>query len=353
VQAVLAARIDLLGPAEKAALQAAAVIGRVFWSGPVYELLESLRPDLRVLEEREFIRRRPGSTLAGETEFSIKHALTREVAYTSLPKARRARLHAAFARWVERVGEGRDEYVPVLAHHYAEAVRPEDAGLVWGGAEAELAALRGRAIACLRRAAELSASRYALGEAVGLLHRALELDPDRAERAELWRAVARAHALAYHGERFWEAMAHAIEDCEDPALEADLQAELAPPASSSTAGSRRRWRRLRRTAPREQGRSSRAATGTRSGRMRCPRRARRRVSPSRSATPSSGRTRGPLAGSSTSRAASSTSGAAGPSDASRSSTSCRTRTTAPTSTTRRSRAASGAGASARRAGSRA
>ena len=40
VQAVLAARIDLLDTTEKAALQAAAVIGRTFWSGPVYELLE-------------------------------------------------------------------------------------------------------------------------------------------------------------------------------------------------------------------------------------------------------------------------------------------------------------------------
>jgi len=46
VQAVLASRIDLLPPAEKAALQAAAVIGRTFWSGPVYELLEGVEPDL-------------------------------------------------------------------------------------------------------------------------------------------------------------------------------------------------------------------------------------------------------------------------------------------------------------------
>ena len=81
VQAVLAARIDLLEPAEKAALQAAAVIGRTFWSGPVYELLEGVEPDLRLLEERDFIRHRSGSSIAGEREFVIKHALTREVAY--------------------------------------------------------------------------------------------------------------------------------------------------------------------------------------------------------------------------------------------------------------------------------
>src|SRR5437660_3460269 len=40
VQAVVAARIDLLDPEEKQALQAASVIGRIFWARPVYELLQ-------------------------------------------------------------------------------------------------------------------------------------------------------------------------------------------------------------------------------------------------------------------------------------------------------------------------
>ena len=98
VQAVLAARIDLLAEAEKAALQAAAVIGRVFWTGPVYELVADLAPDLHLLETRDFIRQRAGSSLAGEVEYAFKHALTREVAYGSLTKARRAQLHTAIRR---------------------------------------------------------------------------------------------------------------------------------------------------------------------------------------------------------------------------------------------------------------
>src|SRR5437764_2198854 len=69
VRAVLAARIDLLESAEKDALQAAAVIGRVFWTGPMYELLNGAEPDLRVLEDRDFVRRRSGSTFADETEY--------------------------------------------------------------------------------------------------------------------------------------------------------------------------------------------------------------------------------------------------------------------------------------------
>ena len=98
------------------------MIGRVFWRGPVRELVDGETPDFAVLEARDFIRRRSGSSLAGEREFAFKHALTREVAYASLPKARRARLHAGFADWLERDAEGREEHGRFLAHHYAEAV---------------------------------------------------------------------------------------------------------------------------------------------------------------------------------------------------------------------------------------
>src|SRR6266545_334122 len=95
VHAVVAARMDLLPPVEKAALQAAAVAGRTFWEGPVIELLGGTEPDFQLLETRDFIRRRGGSTMEGEREYAIKHTVTREVAYASVPKARRALLQAA------------------------------------------------------------------------------------------------------------------------------------------------------------------------------------------------------------------------------------------------------------------
>jgi hypothetical protein len=240
IQALLSARIDLLSAAEKAALQAASVIGRVFWSGPVYELLEGLTPDLRVLEEREFVRRRPGSSLPGETEFAIKHALTREVAYASLPKARRAHLHAAFARWLEGVGEGRAEHAALLAHHYAEAVRPQDADLAWGGQEDRLEELRGSARAWLRRAAALAVAQYALDDAVALLGRALELEDEPHGQAELWHALGVAHALKFDGEPFRAAMERAIELTDEPLAQADLYADLA----MQTAARAGMWRRL-------------------------------------------------------------------------------------------------------------
>jgi hypothetical protein len=59
VQGVLAARIDLLAPAEKRTLQLASVVGRVFWPGPVIELLggddSELYDVLGRLEARELL----------------------------------------------------------------------------------------------------------------------------------------------------------------------------------------------------------------------------------------------------------------------------------------------------------
>ena len=211
VQAVLAARIDLLPPAEKAALQTAAVIGRVFWGGPVSELVTGADPDLGLLEERDFVHRRAGSSIAGQQEYMIKHALTREVAYDSLLKAKRGPLHADFAQWLERTGKGEDEHAPLLAHHYAEAVRPEDLDLAWSGREEQAERLRGEAVRWSRRAAELAVGRYEIDEGLALLDRAVGLESRPAEQAEIWRRIGQACALKYDGEGFWRAMEQALE----------------------------------------------------------------------------------------------------------------------------------------------
>jgi len=227
VQAVLAARIDLLEPPEKAALQAAAVIGRTFWAGPVAELLEGVEADLHVLEQRDFIRPRPSSSIVGETEFTIKHALTRDVAYGSLLIAKRARLHARFAEWLEQTGEGRDEHAAMLAHHYAEAVRPEDVDLAWPGHDDELVRMREHAVSWLCRAADLAVGRYDIQDAVSLLQRAAELESRPDAQVEIWREIGHAHAIYFDGKAFSSAMQRAIELADDDLTTADLYAELA------------------------------------------------------------------------------------------------------------------------------
>lgn len=204
--------------------------GRVFWTSAVYELLPEVTPDFRVLENRGFIRRRPHSTLEGEREYAIKHALTREVAYGTVPKARRAHLHARFAEWLERRGAGRDEHAPLLAHHYVEAVNPEAYSLAWSGEPEEGQRLRDKAATWLRRAAELGIGRYEIDNSLTLLERALTLTRDKTERADVWRTIGRARALKYDGDGFWTAMRLAIDatdETTDPHLVAQMYAALA------------------------------------------------------------------------------------------------------------------------------
>jgi len=215
VQAVLAARIDLLSPSAKEALGAAAVIGRSFSPAGLAGLVGTAA-ELRTLVERGFVR-------ATEPELVFKHALTREVAYGSLPKARRARLHASYGDWLEQEGtEG--ARAGVLAYHFAEAVNPEIAELAWRGEEEQLERFRSKALHWLGRAAELAVGRFDLDDALALLHRAVELSPDE---LELWMQIGRASALKFDGEAFWAAMLKAIDLTAEPIVLGELYAELA------------------------------------------------------------------------------------------------------------------------------
>jgi class 3 adenylate cyclase/energy-coupling factor transporter ATP-binding protein EcfA2 len=219
VQALLAERIDLLAPVEKAALQAAAVIGRTFGADAVRELISG-EPRFDTLAERGFVR-----GVAAELVFM--HTLTREVAYGSLTTPTRARLHARYAEWLEVEGGGRDEDAAALAHHYAEAVPPEDLDLAWSGEEAEADRLRVRAVAWLRRAATLAAGRYEMREAVALLERAVELEADPRAREEIWEHIAHANVLYFDGRAFASAMEEAVALVDVAESFAALQAELA------------------------------------------------------------------------------------------------------------------------------
>ena len=211
VQAVLAGRIDLLPRPGKAALQTAAVIGRVFWSGPVCELVEGADPEFGLLQDRAFVLAHAQSSIEGQREWLIKHALTREVAYQGLLKARRAPLHAGFAQWLERTGRGEAEHAPLLAHHYAAAVVPEDLDLAWAGREEQAEALRAKAVLWSRRAADLAIGRYEIDQGLALLHRALSLESDPREQAGIWQRIGQACALKYDGKGFWQAMQKALE----------------------------------------------------------------------------------------------------------------------------------------------
>jgi class 3 adenylate cyclase/tetratricopeptide (TPR) repeat protein len=122
IHALLAARLDGLAADDRLAMQIAAVVGERFGASELGALapgldvgaaVASLRRAGLVLEDRET--REPD-------RYRFKHLLMRDVAYAGLPKAVRADLHERFAAELERaVGDRRDEFAEVLAHHAERA----------------------------------------------------------------------------------------------------------------------------------------------------------------------------------------------------------------------------------------
>ena len=106
IHAVLAARLDRLDPAERAVVEAAAVVGRSFGGGAVLAINRSqdraaLDRHLDALVRRQLIQP-DGARFAGEETFSFEHILVRDVAYQGILKEVRADLHERFADWLER-----------------------------------------------------------------------------------------------------------------------------------------------------------------------------------------------------------------------------------------------------------
>ena len=189
-------------------------IGRSFSTLALASLVGSAA-EVRTLVERGFIR-------PTEPELVFKHALSREVAYGSLPKAERARLHATYAVWLEEQDAG-DARAGTLAYHYAEAVNPEVAELAWRDRDDEAEHLRAKALHWLRRAADLALGRFDIGDALALLHRAAELAPGD---GGIWHEIGKVNALKFDGEAYWEAMLRAVDLTSEPESLAELYGEL-------------------------------------------------------------------------------------------------------------------------------
>ncbi len=120
VQGLIAARIDGLAPEEKALLQDASVVGKVFWPGA---LAGADATALHALERKEFVRRDRRSSIAGETQYAFLHALVRDVGYGQIPRAERAEKHRRVAEWFTSLaGDRAEDHAEMLAHHYREAL---------------------------------------------------------------------------------------------------------------------------------------------------------------------------------------------------------------------------------------
>ncbi len=172
VQAIIAARLDGLERADKAVLQDAAVIGKVFWAGGVAALggIDDVEADRRLHElvRRQIVRPERRSSVAGESEYSFWHVLVRDVAYGQIPRAERSRKHRLAAEWIASLASDRlGDRADLLAHHYraavdfARAAGQDDAALV-GPARHALRAAANRALALHDPAAAETSFRAAL-----------------------------------------------------------------------------------------------------------------------------------------------------------------------------------------------
>ena len=157
IQEVILSRIDRLEGEAKEALQLASVIGREFAArlldriSHVDAKLEDLLADLKVLELIHQTAYFP------ELSYMFKHALTHDVAYSTLLIDRRKALHRIIGGAIEQLyAERLPEHYETLAHHYYE-------GEEWA-----------KALDYLVKAAQKAAAAYANQEALGYYDRALQ-----------------------------------------------------------------------------------------------------------------------------------------------------------------------------------
>ncbi|MBW8857551.1 MAG: hypothetical protein JF604_25210, partial [Bradyrhizobium sp.] len=159
LHASLMARLDRLGPAAREVAQVGAVIGREFDHALLAAVADQDEAALTAALDRLV-----GAGLASrrgvppEARYLFKHALVQDVAYGTLLRDRRRRLHGRIARTLEERSPALAGTAPeLIARHLTEAGEAERAVPYW------------------RRAGELAAGRSADVEAVAHLGAGLEL----------------------------------------------------------------------------------------------------------------------------------------------------------------------------------
>lgn len=120
IQGIIAARMDRLEDNLKRTMQVASVIGRDF-AFRILETISEMRQELKSyllnLQGLEFIYEK---RLFPELEYVFKHALTQEVAYSSLLQKKRKEIHEKIGRAIEELWPDRlEEFYEMLAYHYS------------------------------------------------------------------------------------------------------------------------------------------------------------------------------------------------------------------------------------------
>ncbi|HUQ43306.1 MAG TPA: adenylate/guanylate cyclase domain-containing protein, partial [Candidatus Limnocylindria bacterium] len=180
--ALIASRLDALDELDRRLIHDAAVLGQSFTVAALAAVADvpekDLEPRLTSLVRRELLRREMDARSPERGQYAFVQALIREVAYNTLSKKDRKKLHLAAARYFESLGN--DELAGGLASHYLAAH-----GSAAEGPEAD--ALAGQARIALRAAATRASALGSFDQAVVFLTQALEVAAAPNDRVDILR----------------------------------------------------------------------------------------------------------------------------------------------------------------------
>jgi len=128
IEALLAARLQRLGPGPSSVLARAAIVGADFGVQAVRELLPAeargpLSRNLQTLVAKGLVQHGPAGRSPAE-QYSFHHILIQQTAYRAIPKSLRAELHHRLADWLEYVAwTPATQRAEILGYHLEQSVR--------------------------------------------------------------------------------------------------------------------------------------------------------------------------------------------------------------------------------------
>jgi tetratricopeptide (TPR) repeat protein len=200
IAALMAARLDRLGPAERAVLEAAAVVGKECSLDALVALLpeEAQRTaagHLESLVRKQFVW--PVRVSGKRDAFRFSHILVQQAAYRAIPKELRAGLHERCATWLSSTADARaGELDEILGYHLEQAFGYHEE---LGSVDSDARMLANRASDLLESAARRAGARGDDRAAANLLRRARALLPPEDPRLPPL-GVALADALSMVGD---------------------------------------------------------------------------------------------------------------------------------------------------------
>jgi class 3 adenylate cyclase/tetratricopeptide (TPR) repeat protein len=191
LHALIASRLDGLEPADRSLLQAASVIGKTYSIEALAAVsglaAEEVASRLRALVRRELLTLEADPRSPEKGQYGFVQGLIREVAYGTLARRDRRRLHVSAARYFETLDD--EGIAGALAEHYVAAYKAQPEG-----PEGEAVAAQARV--ALRGAADRARSLGSFTQATRFLEMALTVTTDPKEEAQLHAAAGDAGLFA-------------------------------------------------------------------------------------------------------------------------------------------------------------